>query len=701
MYEVIFIKDMRKKFFLLLCMSFALICKAQKDEVSLLTGKLKAACATVDSTTIRQDVETLVKSINVFRQQKRDAKAKNLIEEADNTFDQLHYRECIKKAVELGSYDGLTRLAEWYQLQAANITMPAERQQWIDKAKECYRQQQKQFGKTSSDIRFIPDFYRVLDSGDTLYFRLNDGVEGQSVSVCTPAKFRCNLTGPRLVIPDAVEYQGRSFWVTQIGEDAFCSDNVLRHVTMPRHLTFIGFSAFKNCLQLDTVVFTGSSLSIIKNAAFPLQATFVLPETMSKEMAGMIYHHSWNDIYELGKLSSLSYEREKIVNNAFRHLNYFKDCDSLETFDHFSCHNYLALLCLDPLVDDGDRAVGYWLRGAESGKPAYYEDIADHYHTIGDYEKALKYYQMHDKCTVCRAHIAMMYARGEGVKQDFKKALKLVDTSIAVVKDPSVWYNLKGCIYMMMGRRKDAEACYEKGHKPYSFNLYTYNHYLKPELPSLKDMLFPEDAKPNTRSQQADEKFMQFKDEKIQASRWMADLLARSILELMPRGRYCSNRDFDALVNVPDLHPDSMDTPKYITAAMKYYDHMVRKVMSLGVTNYEYYTLPHDLIYHTYRDTLHQYSMLSFRPFVLLHRQMANTDTTTLSQEQLACYHQIEMAYKYVEEKYFNRYEGRDKEIVEALLLRHRNPKAVEAEYGVDGAYIKQLLVLKKKEEEQ
>jgi hypothetical protein len=80
---------------------------------------------------------------------------------------------------------------------------------------------------------------------------------------------------------------------------------------------------------------------------------------------------------------------------------------------------------------------------------------------------------------------------------------------------------------------------------------------------------------------------------------------------------------------------------------------------------------------------------------------MANTDTTTLSQEQLACYHQIEMAYKYVEEKYFNRYEGRDKEIVEALLLRHRNPKAVEAEYGVDGAYIKQLLVLKKKEEEQ
>lgn len=127
MYEVIFIKDMRKKFFLLLCMSFALICKAQKDEVSLLTGKLKAACATVDSATVRQDAEALVKSISYFRQQKRNAEAEDLIEEAENTFDQLHYRECIEKAVELGSYDGLTRLAEWYQLQAANISVPEER----------------------------------------------------------------------------------------------------------------------------------------------------------------------------------------------------------------------------------------------------------------------------------------------------------------------------------------------------------------------------------------------------------------------------------------------------------------------------------------------------------------------------------------------------------------------------------------------
>lgn len=690
---------MRNKIFLLLSMSFALIGKAQTDEVSLLAEKLQSACATVDSATIRQDAEMLVKSIGFFRKQKRDAEAKNLIDEAKSTFDKLHYLECIEKAVELGSYDGLSRLAEWYQLQAANISMPAERQQWIDKAKECYRQQQEQFGKTNSDICFIPDFYKVLESGDTLYFRMNDGVAGQSVSLCTPVKFRCNQTGSRLVIPDAVEYQGRSYWVTQISEDAFFSDYELRHITMPKHLTFIGFAAFKNCLQLDTVVFTGSSLNMIKGGAFPLQTTFVLPETMSKEMTGIIHHHFWNNVYELDKLSSLSYERGKIVNNAFRHLNYFKECDSVETLDHFSCFGELALLCLDPLVDNGNRAVDYLLRAAELGKLEYYEDIADYYHTIGDFEKALKYYQMHDKCAVCRAHIAMMYARGEGVKQDFKKALKLVDTSIAAVPDPSKWYNLKGCIYMMMGRRKDAEVCYEKGPEPHSFKYYVYNHYLKPELPSLKDMLFPDDAKPNTRSQQADEKFLQFKDEKIQTSRWMAGLLARSILELMPRGRYCTNRDYDALVNVPDLHPDSTATPMYIMATMKYYDHMVRKVMSLGVTDYQYYTVPDDLLYHTYRDTLHHYSMLSFRPFVLLHRQMANTDTTTLSQEQLSCYHQIERAYKYVEINYFNRYEGRNKDIVEALLLHHRYPKAVEAEYGVDGAYIEQLLALKKKED--
>ncbi len=688
---------MRNILFSLLCMSFALICKAQTNEVGLLARKLKAACTTVDSTTIRQDAETLVKSINVFKQKKKDAEAKDLIAEADNTLDQTHYKICIEKAAGLGSYDGLTRLAEWYQLQAANITMPAERQQWIDKAKECYQQQQEQFGKTSSDIHFIPDFYKVLDSGDTLYFRLNDGVEGQSVSVCTPVKFRCNLTGPRLVIPDEVGHQGHNYWVTQIGEDAFRNDYALRHITMPLHLTFIDFTAFKNCLQLDTIVFAGSSLGMVKGFAFPLQATYVVPKTMSKEMASVTYRHFKHNI-ELEELSSLSYDRKRIINNTFKHLNSFKDCDSLDIFDRFSCYSDLGLLCLDPQVDDGERAVGYWLQAAELGKSEYYEDIADYYHTIGDYDKALKYYQMHSECAVCRAHIAMMYARGEGVKQDFRKALKQVDSLITVAKNPSEWYNLKGCIYMMMGHRKDAEACYAKGPEPHSFKFHVYNHYLKPELPSLKDMLFPDDAKPDTRSQQADEKFIQFKDEKIRTSRWMADLLARSILELMPRGRYCANRDYDELVNMPSVHPDSIKSIQYVFLALKYYDHMVRKVMTLGVTKYQYYTLPDDLIDHTYGDTLNHYKMLYFRPFVLLHRQMAKTDTTVLSQEQLTCYHQIEQVYNNAEKNYFNRYEGRDKDIVEALLLRHRNPKSVEVEYGIDGAYIEQLLALKKEE---
>lgn len=482
----------KRRMFLVLFVSIAVYSVAQKKDVDSLAKQLRDICPAVDSVTARNDANILVKTVWSFRQEKIDAQAAQLITEADNTLDRIRYHECIEKAVQLGSYEGLTRLAEWYQLQAADEARLSARQKWFDKAKECYQRQQEQFGKSSDDERFIPDFYKVLDSGDTLYFRLIDGINERFVSVCTPAKFRCNVTGSRLVIPDEVDYQEHSYLVKWIDENAFNSDFALQHIIMPRHLTYIGLMAFKNCFKLDTIVFTGDKLALVENAAFPSQTKFIFPDSMSMEM--------------------------------------IKTIKRLSTF-----------------------------------------------------------------------------------------------------------------------------------------------------------------------SQQANSQSI---DEKWNAAKWMVDLLARSILDLMPRGRYCTNRDYDELVNVPSLNLESLDTLRYISVALESYVHMVRKVMSLGVTNYQYYTLPQDLMYHTYRDTLHHYRMLGLRPFVLLHRQMADTDTTTMSLEQLACYHQIEMVYSNIEKNYFNRYEGKDKDIVEALLLRHRNPRTVEAEYGVDGVYIEHLLTPKKKEEQ-
>ena len=61
-----------------------------------------------------------------------------------------------------------------------------------------------------------------------------------------------------VVIPATVTYNGTTYQVTAIGDEAFCSCDGLTSVVIPNSVTSIGFRAFANCVGLTSVTIPNS-----------------------------------------------------------------------------------------------------------------------------------------------------------------------------------------------------------------------------------------------------------------------------------------------------------------------------------------------------------------------------------------------------------------------------------------------------------
>ena len=76
-----------------------------------------------------------------------------------------------------------------------------------------------------------------------------------------------NISGA-VVIPSQVEYNGKKYDVTSIGNRAFSSCSGLTSVTIPNSVTSIGKSAFSGCSGLTSVTIPNSVTSISENAFY-------------------------------------------------------------------------------------------------------------------------------------------------------------------------------------------------------------------------------------------------------------------------------------------------------------------------------------------------------------------------------------------------------------------------------------------------
>lgn len=69
-----------------------------------------------------------------------------------------------------------------------------------------------------------------------------------------------------IVIPSSVEYNGITYRVTSIGDNAFFNCSGLTSVTIPNSITSVGNGAFRGCSGLTSVTIPNSVTSIGKSA---------------------------------------------------------------------------------------------------------------------------------------------------------------------------------------------------------------------------------------------------------------------------------------------------------------------------------------------------------------------------------------------------------------------------------------------------
>ena len=94
---------------------------------------------------------------------------------------------------------------------------------------------------------------------DGIYYNLNTTDKTASI---TKGSYNGNV-----VIPEAITFEGMTYSVTSIGDNAFSSCSGLTSVTIPNSVTSIGNSAFTDCASLTSVIIPNSVTSI-GNSAF-------------------------------------------------------------------------------------------------------------------------------------------------------------------------------------------------------------------------------------------------------------------------------------------------------------------------------------------------------------------------------------------------------------------------------------------------
>lgn len=120
---------------------------------------------------------------------------------------------------------------------------------------------------TFCQAAFAYDFSAVAPSGDTLYYDILSG--STSVEVVRPSSYWYWYTKPTgdLVIPDSVNYNGRTYQVTSIQDWAFQNCRDITSVTIGNCVTSIARYAFEDCRGLASVTI-GTSVTSVGQDAF-------------------------------------------------------------------------------------------------------------------------------------------------------------------------------------------------------------------------------------------------------------------------------------------------------------------------------------------------------------------------------------------------------------------------------------------------
>ena len=106
---------------------------------------------------------------------------------------------------------------------------------------------------------FAHDIEVANKDGVTIYYKwINDNTE---LAVTNKGDYYYSYSGD-VVIPESVEYEGKTYGVTSIGKSAFQDCSGLTSVTIPNSVTSIGEYSFCKCSGLTSVTIPNSVISI-------------------------------------------------------------------------------------------------------------------------------------------------------------------------------------------------------------------------------------------------------------------------------------------------------------------------------------------------------------------------------------------------------------------------------------------------------
>lgn len=160
---------------------------------------------------------------------------------------------------------------------------------------------------------------------DGIYYNIN----GNNATVTC---YNSNTYSGDVVIPETVSYNGTTYLVTEIGQNAFYLSSGLTSVTIPNSVTNISYGAFEGCNNMTSVSF-GNSLKYIGGCAFSQCRSL-----KSVEIPNSVTTIGWSAFQRCSGLTKVT------IGNSVTSIGtrVFQLCASLDTlnFNAVSCDDF-------------------------------------------------------------------------------------------------------------------------------------------------------------------------------------------------------------------------------------------------------------------------------------------------------------------------------------------------------------------------
>ncbi len=142
----------------------------------------------------------------------------------------------------------------------------------------------------SQDFKVGNLFYQITSNNTVMIVSQNVSLRNGSTQSATSSNLTNYAELTNVIIPESVQYKGKAYTITEIGNNAFSCSNLIS-VSIPNTITEIGDNAFLNCGNLNSVIIPTTLKRIgagafkkckrLESIAIPNSVTIINDETFS------------------------------------------------------------------------------------------------------------------------------------------------------------------------------------------------------------------------------------------------------------------------------------------------------------------------------------------------------------------------------------------------------------------------------------